>query len=209
MRAADTCPFPDLGTRTSGGAQAAGDGAQDDRGASAGATVIHAEPVDHGPDLCPVLRRDGAQPEPPRKGPLGNQRPAAISGAVGTFANIDPPVEEPMCQMAGPSPPSRSRPRYPRDRHAVFSRRWACRQFVENVATKIRTCQRTEVSGGRRVLLERPEGQLRHAAQAQPVADGKPHGDCTHGFRSAVDSRYREAPLWHESRHFPYLGWSD
>ena len=54
----------------------------------------------------------------------------AISGAVGTFANIDPAVEEHVCAKLGLTPEPISTQVIPRDRHAAFfASPWRCRQF--------------------------------------------------------------------------------
>jgi adenylosuccinate lyase len=63
----------------------------------------------HGPDLRALLCRDGPQPRRCAKGPR-EVATGAISGAVGTFANIDPAVEEHVCESWACGP-SRSRPR--------------------------------------------------------------------------------------------------
>jgi adenylosuccinate lyase len=70
----------------------------------------------------------------------------AISGAVGTFANIDPAVEEHVCKMLGLTPEPISTQVIPRDRHAMFfATLGVIASSIENVATEIRHMQRTEV----------------------------------------------------------------
>ena len=70
----------------------------------------------------------------------------AISGAVGTFANIDPSVEAHVCDKLGLQPEPVSTQVIPRDRHAMFFATLAViASSVENVATEIRHLQRTEV----------------------------------------------------------------
>ena len=70
----------------------------------------------------------------------------AISGAVGTFANIDPSVEEHVCKMLGLTPEPISTQVIPRDRHAMFFATLAViASGIENIATEIRHMQRTEV----------------------------------------------------------------
>ncbi|MGE3305848.1 MAG: adenylosuccinate lyase, partial [Rhizobiaceae bacterium] len=70
----------------------------------------------------------------------------AISGAVGTFANIDPRVEEHVCEKLGLVPEPISTQVIPRDRHAVyFATLGVIAASIENVATEIRHMQRTEV----------------------------------------------------------------
>src|SRR6056297_3627268 len=70
----------------------------------------------------------------------------AISGAVGTFANIDPLVEEHVCAALGLAPEPISTQVIPRDRHAAFfAAPGVVASSVENLATEIRHMQRTEV----------------------------------------------------------------
>ena len=70
----------------------------------------------------------------------------AISGAVGTFANIDPRVEDHVCAKLGLKPEPISTQVIPRDRHAAFfAALGVVASSVENVAVEIRHMQRTEV----------------------------------------------------------------
>ncbi|TMV55280.1 adenylosuccinate lyase, partial [Thioclava sp. BHET1] len=69
----------------------------------------------------------------------------AISGAVGTFANIDPSVEEHVCKMMGLTPEPISTQVIPRDRHAMFfATLGVIASSMENIAIEIRHMQRTE-----------------------------------------------------------------
>ena len=104
----------------------------------------------------------------------------AISGAVGTFANIDPSVEDYVAKKLG----FRQSP-FPRKSSRVIampciSPYWpSWPASIERLATEIRHLQRTEVLEVEEYLCARPEGFIRHAAQAQPGADGKSHWPCT------------------------------
>ncbi|TIM03054.1 MAG: adenylosuccinate lyase, partial [Mesorhizobium sp.] len=70
----------------------------------------------------------------------------AISGAVGTFANIDPYVEEHVAKKLGLKPEPVSTQVIPRDRHAMFFATLAViASSIERLATEIRHLQRTEV----------------------------------------------------------------
>ena len=70
----------------------------------------------------------------------------AISGAVGTFANIDPRVEEYVASKLGLSPEPVSTQVIPRDRHAMyFATLGVIASSMERLATEIRHLQRTEV----------------------------------------------------------------
>ena len=73
----------------------------------------------------------------------------AISGAVGTFANIDPAIEEYVCAQLNLSPEPISTQVIPRDRHAAFfAALGVVASSIENVATEVRHMQRTEVLEG-------------------------------------------------------------
>ena len=70
----------------------------------------------------------------------------ALSGAVGTFANLDPAVEEYVCEKLNLIPETISTQIIPRDRHAAFfSTLGIIASSIENIATEIRHMQRTEV----------------------------------------------------------------
>jgi adenylosuccinate lyase len=70
----------------------------------------------------------------------------AISGAVGTFANIDPSVEAHVCDKLGLEPEPVSTQVIPRDRHAAFfAALGVVASSIERIATEIRHLQRTEV----------------------------------------------------------------
>src|SRR5262245_25168721 len=71
---------------------------------------------------------------------------AALSGAVGTFANVDPRVEEHVARALGLRPEAISTQVVPRDRHAVYFATLAVvASSVERLATEIRHLQRSEV----------------------------------------------------------------
>src|SRR5690606_36156782 len=70
----------------------------------------------------------------------------AISGAVGTFANIDPRIEARVAAALGLTPEPVSTQIIPRDRHAMFfATLGVVAGSIENLATEIRHLQRTEV----------------------------------------------------------------
>jgi adenylosuccinate lyase len=70
----------------------------------------------------------------------------AISGAVGTFANIDPRIEEYVAEKLGLTPEPVSTQVIPRDRHAMyFTTLGVIASSMERLATEIRHLQRTEV----------------------------------------------------------------
>lgn len=106
---------------------------------------IHAEPVTFGLKLAQAYAefdRNLERLKTARK----EIATCAISGAVGTFANIDPRVEEHVAKALGLEPEPVSTQVIPRDRHAMFfATLGVVASSVERVATEVRHLQRTEV----------------------------------------------------------------
>ncbi|MFE8033060.1 lyase family protein, partial [Thiohalocapsa marina] len=106
---------------------------------------IHAEPTTMGLTFARFyaeMKRNRDRLEAARK----EVATGAISGAVGTFANIDPSVEEHVCKMLGLVPEPISTQVIPRDRHAMFfATLGVIASSIENIAIEIRHMQRTEV----------------------------------------------------------------
>src|SRR5690606_37180003 len=106
---------------------------------------IHAEPTTLGLTFARFyaeMKRNRQRLENARK----DIATGAISGAVGTFANIDPFVEEYVCEKMGLQPEPVSTQVIPRDRHAMFFATLAViASGIENIATEIRHMQRSEV----------------------------------------------------------------
>jgi adenylosuccinate lyase len=122
----------------------------------------------------------------------------AISGAVGTFANIDPRVEEHVAKAMGLTAEPVSTQVIPRDRHAMyFATLGVIASSIERVATEIRHLQRTEVLEAEEYFSQGPEGLVGDAAQAQPGADRKPHRPARL-VRMAVTPAMENVALWHE-----------
>ena len=88
----------------------------------------------------------------------------AISGAVGTFANIDPQVEAHVAEAMGLAVEPLSTQIVPRDRHAMYFATLAViASSVERLATEIRHLQRTEVLEVEEYFAPRSEGLFGHA----------------------------------------------
>ncbi len=103
----------------------------------------------------------------------------AISGAVGTFANIDPRVEEHVAAKLGLTVEPVSTQVIPRDRHAMFfATLGVIASSIERLAVEVRHLQRTEVLEAEEYFSPRPERLVGHAAQAQSGADRKPDRPC-------------------------------
>ena len=106
---------------------------------------IHAEPVTFGLKLAgwyAEMERNRTRLQAARE----SIATGAISGAVGTFANIDPSVEEYVCEKLGLKPEPVSTQVIPRDRHAeLFCVLAIIASSMERIAIEVRHLQRTEV----------------------------------------------------------------
>ncbi|MBP1805535.1 adenylosuccinate lyase [Rubellimicrobium aerolatum] len=122
----------------------------------------------------------------------------AISGAVGTFANIDPFVEEHVCRMMGLRPEPISTQVIPRDRHAMFfATLGVIASGIENVATEIRHMQRTEVLEAEEYFSPGQKGSSAMPHKRNPVLTENLTG-LARLVRSAVTPALENVALWHE-----------
>jgi adenylosuccinate lyase len=122
----------------------------------------------------------------------------AISGAVGTFANIDPRVEEHVAKALGLSVEPVSTQVIPRDRHAVFFATLAVvAASIENLATEVRHLQRTEVREAEEFFSEGQKGSSAMPHKRNPVLTENLTG-LARVVRSAVVPALENVTLWHE-----------
>ena len=122
----------------------------------------------------------------------------AISGAVGTFANIDPAVEAHVCDALGLSPEPISTQVIPRDRHAAFfAALGVVASSIENVATEIRHMQRTEVLEAEEFFSKGQKGSSAMPHKRNPVLTENLTG-LARIVRSAVVPALENVALWHE-----------
>ncbi|MBU2532568.1 MAG: adenylosuccinate lyase, partial [Alphaproteobacteria bacterium] len=122
----------------------------------------------------------------------------AISGAVGTFANIDPRVEEHVCAMLGLAPEPVSTQIIPRDRHAMFfATLGVIASSIENVATEIRHMQRTEVLEAEEFFSPGQKGSSAMPHKRNPVLTENLTG-LARLVRMAVVPALENVTLWHE-----------
>jgi adenylosuccinate lyase len=123
---------------------------------------------------------------------------AAISGAVGTFANIDPRVEAHVAAKLGLKPEPISTQVIPRDRHAAFFAALAVvASSVERLATEIRHLQRTEVMEAEEFFSEGQKGSSAMPHKRNPVLAENLTG-LARMVRSAVIPALEDVALWHE-----------
>jgi adenylosuccinate lyase len=158
---------------------------------------IHAEPVTFGLKLAQayaefsrnrdrlVAARDGVAT-------------CAISGAVGTFANIDPRVEEHVAAELGLSVEAVSTQVIPRDRHAMFfATLGVIASSIERVATEIRHLQRTEVLEAEEYFSPGQKGSSAMPHKRNPVLTENLTG-LARMVRGYVTPALENVALWHE-----------
>jgi adenylosuccinate lyase len=122
----------------------------------------------------------------------------AISGAVGTFANIDPRVEEHVAKKLGLKVEPVSTQVIPRDRHAAFfATLGVVASSVERLATEIRHLQRTEVMEAEEYFSEGQKGSSAMPHKRNPVLTENLTG-LARMVRSAVTPALEDVALWHE-----------
>jgi adenylosuccinate lyase len=122
----------------------------------------------------------------------------AISGAVGTFANIDPRVEEHVAKRLGLKVEPVSTQVIPRDRHAAFfATLGVVASSVERLATEIRHLQRTEVLEAEEYFAEGQKGSSAMPHKRNPVLTENLTG-LARMVRSAVTPAMEDVALWHE-----------
>ena len=122
----------------------------------------------------------------------------AISGAVGTFANIDPAVEAHVCAQMGLTPEPISTQVIPRDRHAMFfATLGVIASSIENIATEIRHMQRTEVLEAEEFFSQGQKGSSAMPHKRNPVLTENLTG-LARLVRMAVTPAMENVTLWHE-----------
>ena len=122
----------------------------------------------------------------------------AISGAVGTFANIDPSVEEHVCAKLGLTPEPISTQVIPRDRHAMFfATLGVIASSMENIAIEIRHMQRTEVLEAEEYFSPGQKGSSAMPHKRNPVLTENLTG-LARLVRMSVTPALENVALWHE-----------
>ena len=122
----------------------------------------------------------------------------AISGAVGTFANVDPQVEEHVAAKLGLKVEQVSTQVIPRDRHAAFFAALAVvASSVERMAVEIRHLQRTEVLEAEEPFDPGQKGSSAMPHKRNPILTENLTG-LARLVRSAVVPALEDVALWHE-----------
>ncbi|MDC0092985.1 adenylosuccinate lyase [Alphaproteobacteria bacterium] len=159
--------------------------------------AIHAEPITFGLKLAGYyaeFKRNKKRLLDARK----EISTCAISGAVGTFAHIDPFVENYVSKKLGLIPEEISTQIIPRDRHAMFfSILGVIASSVERLATEIRHLQRTEVREVEEFFSEGQKGSSAMPHKRNPVLTENLTG-LARLVRSSVIPALENVTLWHE-----------
>jgi adenylosuccinate lyase len=158
---------------------------------------IHAEPTTFGLKLAghyAEFARDRERLLAARK----EIATCAISGAVGTFANIDPKIEAYVAEKLGLTPEPISTQVIPRDRHAQFFMTLALvAAGIERLATEIRHLQRTEVREAEEYFAPGQKGSSAMPHKRNPVLSENLTG-LSRLVRAAVVPALEDVALWHE-----------
>jgi adenylosuccinate lyase len=158
---------------------------------------IHAEPTTFGKKLAEAyaeFTRNRARLVAAR----AEIATCAISGAVGTFANIDPVVEEYVAEKLGLSVEPVSTQVIPRDRHAMFfATLGVVASSIERLATEVRHLQRTEVLEAEEYFSPGQKGSSAMPHKRNPVLTENLTG-LARVVRSAVTPALENVALWHE-----------
>jgi adenylosuccinate lyase len=158
---------------------------------------IHAEPVTFGLKLAYAY----AEFSRARERLIAARKEVAtcaISGAVGTFAQIDPRVEEHVTKAMGLVPEPISTQIIPRDRHAMyFATLGVIASSVERLATEIRHLQRTEVLEAEEFFSEGQKGSSAMPHKRNPVLSENLSG-LARMVRGYAMPAMENVVLWHE-----------
>jgi adenylosuccinate lyase len=158
---------------------------------------IHAEPTTFGVKLAQAYAefdRNLARLEAARE----EVRTCAISGAVGTFAQIDPRVEEHVAKAMGLKVEPVSTQVIPRDRHAMyFATLGVVASSIERLATEIRHLQRTEVLEAEEFFSEGQKGSSAMPHKRNPVLTENLTG-LARLVRGMALPAMENVALWHE-----------
>ena len=158
---------------------------------------IHAEPVTFGLKLATAYA-EFARCRERLVAARKDIATCAISGAVGTFANIDPRVEEHVAAKLGLSVEPVSTQVIPRDRHAMFfATLGVIASSIERLATEIRHLQRSEVYEAEEYFSPGQKGSSAMPHKRNPVLTENLTG-LARIVRAAVTPAFENVALWHE-----------
>ena len=157
---------------------------------------IHAEPTTFGVKVALwtlQLRRD----EERLRNALDGIAVCKMSGAVGTYSNIDPSVEEYVGSALNLTPTPATQV-VARDRHAEYM--WACASLgttIESIAVELRHLQRTEVNEVREGFSKGQKGSSAMPHKRNPISAETLSG-LSRVLRGNLQVALQDVPLWHE-----------
>ncbi|HAO6512517.1 TPA: adenylosuccinate lyase [Listeria monocytogenes] len=121
-----------------------------------------------------------------------------ISGAVGTYANIDPFVEAYVCEKLGTTPAPISTQTLQRDRHAEYLAILALiATSVEKFAVEVRALQKSEVREVEEFFAKGQKGSSAMPHKRNPIGSENVTG-LARVIRGHMVTAYENVPLWHE-----------
>lgn len=122
----------------------------------------------------------------------------AISGPVGTYAHLDPRVEEILCKKLGLEPAPVSTQIIARDSHAaLFSSFALLATSIERIAVEVRHLQRTEVREAEEFFSQGQKGSSAMPHKRNPVLSENVSG-LARLVRSYAEASFENIPTWHE-----------
>src|SRR5690625_582061 len=158
---------------------------------------VHAEPTTFGLKLAlwyEEMKRNLARFNEAAKGVEFGK----LSGAVGTYANIDPFVEKYVCENLGLSPAPLSTQTLQRDRHAAYMSALALvATSIEKFATEIRGLQKTETREVEERFRKGQTGSSAMPHKRNPIASENMSG-MARVVRGYMMTAYENVSLWHE-----------
>lgn len=158
---------------------------------------VHAEPTTFGLKLArwySEMKRDRERFIHAAKGVEAGK----ISGAVGTFAQVDPRVEKLVCQSLGIRPQEISSQVLPRDLHAEYiATLGLIATSLEEFATEIRSLQRTEIHEVEEHFAKGQKGSSAMPHKKNPIGSENICG-CARVMRGHIVTAYENISLWHE-----------
>ncbi|MCK8607118.1 adenylosuccinate lyase [Apilactobacillus ozensis] len=158
---------------------------------------VHAEPTTFGLKLArwySEMKRNQARFEAAAKGVEAGK----ISGAVGTFANVDPFVEKHTCEVLGIRPQEITSQILPRDLHADYVATLALiATSLEEFATEVRHLQRSEVHEVEEHFAKGQKGSSAMPHKRNPIGSENICG-LARVVRGHMMTAYENIPLWHE-----------
>jgi len=159
--------------------------------------AIHAEPTSFGLKLAQA-HAEFARAKSRLEAARAEIATCAISGAVGTFANIDPSVEEYVAQKMGLTPEPISTQVIPRDRHAMYFATLAViAGSIERLAIEVRHLQRTEVLEAEEYFSPGQKGSSAMPHKRNPILTENLTGQARM-IRGYALPALENVALWHE-----------